>query len=80
MDPAVEGGVEPGLVLVELSPHEIDGLPVTRATVTFVKFELRVYAVTCHHALFAFFTEIIKKGRHIIPATHKGRSIRQFGS
>ena len=53
---------------------------ITSATVTFVKFESRVYAVTCHHVLSAFFTETIKKGRHIIPTIHKGRSIHQFGS
>lgn len=52
----------------------------TSATVTFVQFESRVYAVTCHHVLSAFFTEGHKKGRQIIPTIHSGRAIHQFGS
>lgn len=50
------------------------------ATITFVKFESRVYAVTCHHVLSAFFSEAVKKGLRIVPSVHSGRTIHQFGS
>ena len=50
----------------------------TNATVTFVKFESRVYAVTCHHVLSAFLSEALNTGRRIVPAIHSGQSIHQF--
>lgn len=53
---------------------------VTSATVTFVRFESRVYAVTCHHVLAAFATAAIRTGRRIVPSVHAGNSIYQFGS
>lgn len=48
------------------------------ATVTFVQFESRVYAVTCHHVLAAFHNEAFKTGKRIVPSIHSGRSIHQF--
>ncbi|QDG69445.1 hypothetical protein [Janthinobacterium tructae] len=48
------------------------------ATVTFVKFESRIYAVTCHHVLSAFLSQALKTGRRIAPSIHSGRSIHQF--
>jgi hypothetical protein len=50
----------------------------TNATVTFVQFKSRVYAVTCHHVLSAFQSEALKTGRRIIPSIHSGSSIHQF--
>jgi hypothetical protein len=52
----------------------------TSATVTFVRFESRIYAVTCHHVVSAFFSEAVTTGHRIIPTTHSGRTIHQFGS
>jgi hypothetical protein len=52
----------------------------TSATVTFVQFQSRVYAVTCHHVLAAFRAEAIKKNRAIVPSIHTGTVIHQFGS
>lgn len=51
----------------------------TSATVTFVQYESRVYAVTCHHVLSAFFGEAVKTGRRIAPSIHSGKTIHQFG-
>lgn len=51
----------------------------TSATVTFVQYKSRVYAVTCHHVLSAFFSEAVKTGRRIAPSVHSGRTIQQFG-
>jgi hypothetical protein len=50
------------------------------ATVTFVKFESRMYAVTCHHVLSAFFREAVTKQLRVVPSIHAGLSIRQLGS
>lgn len=50
------------------------------ATVTFVQFKSRIYAVTCHHVLGAFRKQMIKTGRLIVPSIHAGRSVHQFGS
>jgi hypothetical protein len=52
----------------------------TSATVTFVKFQSRIYAVTCHHVLAAFRIEAIKKSRAVVPSIHSGKFIHQFGS
>ncbi|EMV7410106.1 TPA: hypothetical protein NHQ21_004643 [Pseudomonas aeruginosa] len=48
------------------------------ATVTFIQFESRIYAVTCHHVLSAFLTEALRTGRRIVPSIHSGQSIHQF--
>lgn len=50
------------------------------ATVTFVKFESRVYAVTCHHVLSAFFAEAVRTKLPIVPSIHAGHTVRQLGS
>lgn len=50
----------------------------TNATVTFIQFNSRVYAVTCHHVLSAFQNEALKTGRRIVPSIHSGSSIHQF--
>jgi hypothetical protein len=50
----------------------------TNATVTFVQFKSRVYAVTCHHVLSAFQSEALRTGRRIVPSIHSGSSIHQF--
>lgn len=52
----------------------------SNATVTFVQFKSRIYAVTCHHVLSAFQSEALKTGRRIVPSIHSGRSIHQFHS
>lgn len=52
----------------------------TSATVTFVKFKLRVYSVTCHHVLSAFFAAAVDKQCRLVPAIHSGHAIHQFGS
>lgn len=52
----------------------------TNATVTFVQFESRVYAVTCHHVISAFLSETRRKGLRLIPAIHSGKSVLQFAS
>lgn len=52
---------------------------VTSATTTFVKFESRIYAVTCHHVLSAFFSASVRNNRRIVPTLHFGRSIHHFG-
>lgn len=51
----------------------------TSATVTFVQYESRVYAVTCHHVLSAFFSAAVRTGRRIAPSVHSGKAIHQFG-
>ena len=51
----------------------------TSATVTFVQYESRVYAVTCHHVISAFFSEAVRTGRRIVPTIHSGKAIHQFG-
>jgi hypothetical protein len=53
---------------------------VTSATVTFFKFQSRMYAVTCHHVLSAFFKKAASEGYRISPSIHAGRVIHQFGS
>jgi len=52
----------------------------TSATTTFVKFESRVYAVTCHHVLSAFFKTAITEKRRVVPSIHSGRTVYQIGS
>lgn len=49
------------------------------ATVTFMKFESRVYGVTCHHVLSAFFAAAIREKRRVVPSIHSGHSIQQLG-
>ncbi len=50
------------------------------ATATFVKFEERIYAVTCHHVLAAFFAVSIKQNRRLVPSLHNGRTILHLGT
>lgn len=52
----------------------------TSATVTFIKFESRFYAVTCHHVLSAFYTAAVKKEGRLVPSIHTLHSIYQVGS
>ena len=52
----------------------------TNATVTFVQYDSRIYAVTCHHVLAAFWAQSLKNARQIVPSVHTGQSIYQFGS
>ncbi|AWH19207.1 hypothetical protein C1922_18755 [Stenotrophomonas sp. ZAC14D2_NAIMI4_7] len=48
---------------------------VTSATATFVKFESRIYVVTCHHVLSAFFSATVRGKRVIVPTLHCGNTI-----
>lgn len=50
------------------------------ATVTFVEFENRIYAVTCHHVIAAFYAASVRENRQLVPSLHNGRAIIQFGS
>ncbi|WP_156920092.1 hypothetical protein [Comamonas composti] len=50
----------------------------TNATVTFIQFESRIYAVTCHHVISAFLSEALKTKHRIVPSIHSGRNIYQF--
>lgn len=50
------------------------------ATATFVQFEGRFYAVTCHHVIAAFFSAGIEKNLSLIPTIHTGNLIHQMGS
>ncbi|MBL8297943.1 MAG: hypothetical protein JNN30_06275 [Rhodanobacteraceae bacterium] len=52
----------------------------TSATVTFVRYQGKIYAVTCHHVLSAFFAEAIRTKQRIAPAIHSGKTVRQFAS
>lgn len=52
----------------------------TNATVTFIEWRHRVYAVTCHHVLATFFEQSIATGIRRIPSIHSDRSVHQFGS
>jgi hypothetical protein len=52
----------------------------TNATVTFVKFESRLYAVTCHHVLAAFFASACAHRLTLVPSIHTNRAIQQFAS
>jgi hypothetical protein len=51
----------------------------TGATLTFVKFEGRIYGVTCHHVLAAFYAIAIREQRRIIPTIHSGPCIQAIG-
>lgn len=53
---------------------------VTNATVTFVKFKSRYYAVTCHHVLSAFFNASVRSNRRIVPTLHFGSGVFPMGS
>ncbi|MBK9616759.1 MAG: hypothetical protein IPO35_15110 [Uliginosibacterium sp.] len=48
------------------------------ATVTFVRRNGQIYALTCHHVLEAFRLEAIKRNHPLAPSVHFGRSILQF--
>lgn len=50
----------------------------TNATVTFIRFESKIYAVTCHHVLAAFAKEASERGVEIAPTIHAGKTIFQF--
>jgi hypothetical protein len=50
------------------------------ATVTFVKFESHIYAVTCHHVLSAFLTASVTAGQRLVPSIHSGKVVHQFGT
>lgn len=56
------------------------GPSVMSATATFVKFESRFYAVTCHHVLSAFFSASVRSNRRIVPTLHSGKAIYHIGS
>jgi hypothetical protein len=49
------------------------------ATVTFVKFEGRIFGVTCHHVLSAFYAIAMREQRRIIPTIHSGPAIHHIG-
>lgn len=51
----------------------------TSATVTFIKFECHVYAVTCHHVLSIFFKAAVKRKDLLVPSIHSGHNVHQFG-
>jgi hypothetical protein len=51
----------------------------TSATVTFVKFEGRIFGVTCHHVLSAFYAIAMRDQRRIIPTIHSGPAIHHIG-
>lgn len=51
----------------------------TSATVTFIRFEGRIYGVTCHHVLAAFYAAAIKQQKRIIPTLHTTPGINQIG-
>jgi hypothetical protein len=53
---------------------------VTNATVTFFKFQSRIYAVTCHHVIAAFHAETMRTGLPLAPAVHSGHTIWSFGN
>lgn len=48
------------------------------ATVTFVRRHGRIFALTCHHVLEAFYSEAIKRNCVLVPSVHFGRTIFQF--
>ena len=53
----------------------------TNATVTYVKFSNRIYALTCHHVLEALHAEARRSSHRIVPSVHTAdRKIWQFGS
>lgn len=51
----------------------------TNATVTFVAWRGRVYALTCHHVIAGFFAESVTTNRQLVPSIHSGRVMQQLG-
>lgn len=49
------------------------------ATITFVQFEGRVYGVTCHHVLSAFFSECVRRNLRMVPTIFSGVVVHQLG-
>jgi hypothetical protein len=50
----------------------------TSATVSFVKFGARIYGVTCHHVLAAFFAEAARQNAKIAPTIHSDGLIQKI--
>ncbi|MES2838861.1 MAG: hypothetical protein V4794_01140 [Pseudomonadota bacterium] len=77
IDKRVHAAIAP-LFATDMALSEGHSDAALNATVTFVRRDGQIYALTCHHVLEAFRFDTFKRKHPLVPSVHFGRSIFQF--